>query len=73
MTCDADGDPAPTYQWYHNDVMIHQGAVLTINNAKWTQNDGLHLCKATNSRGSRQTWEDVDVQCMLIHLIILTF
>ena len=49
--------------------MIHQGAVLSVTNAVWENNDGLTLCKATNRKGSRQTWEDVDVQCKL-YLII---
>ncbi|CAC5377795.1 HMCN [Mytilus coruscus] len=62
LTCEADGDPAPTYNWYHNDVMIHEGAVLTITYSLWTEHDGLILCKATNSKGSRQTWKDVDIQ-----------
>ncbi|CAG2239104.1 HMCN [Mytilus edulis] len=62
LTCEADGDPAPTFNWYKNDVMIHQGAVLYIANANWTIHDGLTVCKATNSKGSRQTWEGVHVQ-----------
>ncbi|XP_063420686.1 synaptogenesis protein syg-2-like [Mytilus trossulus] len=33
LTCEADGDPPPTYKWYHNDVIIHEGAVLTITNS----------------------------------------
>ena len=65
LTCEADGDPAPTFNWYKNDVMIHQGAVLYISNANWTIHDGLTVCKATNSKGSRQTWEGVHVQCEL--------
>ncbi|CAG2194112.1 HMCN [Mytilus edulis] len=62
LTCEADGDPAPTFNWYKNDNMIHQGAVLYISNANWTIHDGLTVCKATNSKGSRQTWEGVHVQ-----------
>ncbi|CAC5377794.1 HMCN [Mytilus coruscus] len=62
LTCEADGDPAPTFNWYQHDVLIHQGAVLSISNANWTIHDGLNVCKATNTKGSRQTWESVVVQ-----------
>ncbi|XP_052103233.1 hemicentin-1-like [Mytilus californianus] len=62
LTCEADGDPAPTFNWYQHDVLIHQGAVLSISNANWTIHDGLNVCKATNTKGSRQTWESVNVQ-----------
>ncbi|XP_071166138.1 hemicentin-1-like [Mytilus edulis] len=72
LTCDADGDPAPIYNWYHHDVMIHEGAVLTISNSLWTEHDGLHLCKATNTKGSRQTWEDVDVQHIPVSTVAQT-
>ncbi|CAC5377793.1 unnamed protein product [Mytilus coruscus] len=72
LTCEADGDPAPTYNWYHNDLMIHEGAVLTITNSLWTEHDGLHLCKATNTKGSRQTWEDVDVQHIPVSTVAQT-
>jgi len=63
LTCDADGDPAPLYEWFHKDTLIYTGKVLTISNALYNNNDGLHTCKATNTKGYRQTWEDVDVQC----------
>ncbi|VDH89690.1 Hypothetical predicted protein [Mytilus galloprovincialis] len=49
LTCEADGDPVPTYNWYHNDVIIHEGAILTITNSLWTEHDGLILCKATKT------------------------
>ncbi|XP_052106699.1 hemicentin-1-like [Mytilus californianus] len=62
LTCEADGDPAPTYNWYQNDMIIRTGAVYAIPNANWIEHDGLILCRATNTMGSRQTWEDVDVQ-----------
>ncbi|CAC5415121.1 unnamed protein product [Mytilus coruscus] len=72
LTCEADGYPAPTYNWYHNDVMIHEGAILTISNSLWTEHDGLILCKATSTKGSRQTWEDVDVQHIPVSTVTQT-
>ena len=63
LTCEADGDPAPLFEWYYKDLKIHEGAVLTITNAVYTANDGLHTCKATNIVGSRQASVDVDVKC----------
>jgi hypothetical protein len=30
LTCDADGDPAPIYEWFHKDTLIYTGKVLTI-------------------------------------------
>ncbi|CAC5393170.1 HMCN [Mytilus coruscus] len=62
LTCEADGDPSPLYEWYYKDVKIHEGPVLTISNAAYNNNDGLHTCKATNVVGSRQATVDVDVK-----------
>ncbi|VDI54451.1 hemicentin [Mytilus galloprovincialis] len=62
LTCEADGDPSPLYEWYYKDIKIHEGPVLTISNAAYNNNDGLHTCKATNVVGSRQATVDVDVK-----------
>ncbi|CAC5377803.1 HMCN [Mytilus coruscus] len=72
LTCEADGDPAPTYNWYQNDMIIRTGAVYAIPNANWNEHDGLILCRATNTMGSRQTWEDVDVQHRPVSNVTLT-
>lgn len=65
LTCEADGDPVPMFNWYHKDVMIHEGAALTIANSLYTEHDGSIMCKATNSKGNREIGVDVDVQCKL--------
>lgn len=70
LTCEADGDPAPLYEWYYKDIKIHEGNVLIISNAAYKLNDGLHTCKASNKIGSRQVTVDVDVKCKYTYILM---
>lgn len=63
LTCEADGVPQPKFEWYYKDVKVKEGYQLTIQNAVYANNDGLHTCKASNIVGSKQATVDVDVKC----------
>ncbi|CAC5415119.1 HMCN [Mytilus coruscus] len=62
LTCEADGNPVPTFIWYKNDVIMSTGADLVIPDAIDTKHRGIILCRANNTKGSIQTWEYIDVQ-----------
>jgi hypothetical protein len=52
LTCTAEGHPAPSYEWYKDDVLVpgEIGSVLYIPEPS-PRDRGNYTCKAINSKG----------------------
>ncbi len=48
----ATGSPVPTYQWYHNDILIPDENSSTLNVIVNYNTDGRYRCVASNVVGS---------------------
>lgn len=51
LTAEADGAPAPTFEWFRNDVKIGEGTTLNLGPMDATK-AGAYTVKATNNLGS---------------------
>ncbi|CAJ0583273.1 unnamed protein product, partial [Mesorhabditis spiculigera] len=51
IECDAEGQPMPTIEWYHNDVRLENGLTAKLSN----NNETLIVDEASNESGGRYT------------------
>lgn len=72
LTCEAAGEPVPTFTWYTNGVIMQTGAVLVIPNAIYAEHNVSMFCSANNIKGIQKTWADIDVQCELCFCFLKT-
>ena len=69
--CLADGNPSPSYSWYHNGVLILPSDtkflvrrnILIIQSADPAQHNGMYQCGATNIRGQILSSAQLRVLC----------
>ena len=47
LVCEANGDPLPSYTWYHNGKNISHNSVYVKSNIT-TKDSGSYMCVATN-------------------------
>lgn len=71
LTCEAKGDPVPTFTWYINGILMRTGADYDIPNAIYTEHNVSIFCSANNIKGIQKTWADIDVQCKLCFVFFL--
>ena len=52
LYCDGVGRPAPSFQWYHNNIPIQEATNRVFSkSAASTEDQGLYFCKVYNTAG----------------------
>lgn len=63
VTCDADCRPLCNYTWYHDDVHIRNGAILSSLDKATPSTTGKYTCVASNAVGESSIAITILVQC----------
>ncbi|XP_077372244.1 vascular cell adhesion protein 1-like isoform X5 [Festucalex cinctus] len=63
LVCTANGNPAPTFEWFKNDESLVKAARWLVSSAS-IKHSGKYKCVATNEWGSNESTIDVDIKYM---------
>ncbi|XP_077372238.1 sialoadhesin-like isoform X2 [Festucalex cinctus] len=61
LVCTANGNPAPTFEWFKNDESLVKAARWLVSSAS-IKHSGKYKCVATNEWGSNESTIDVDIK-----------
>lgn len=63
ITCDANGEPAPTrYNWYFSDEVVSKQQVLSLRNIQ-ASSSGVYICSVSNGFVQKNRTVKLNVQC----------
>ena len=62
LTCNCNGNPKTTYEWYKDDVILGTSSVLQITQAS-QKDDGEYICYAMNAIGKKHAKAKLIYEC----------